>query len=142
MRDDLLLDGWQISGQSTGFDDAFFESVFFTGNGRMGARGTAAGDTALRPVQRGLFVAGMFDEIKPGITDIVNLPTPIWHALIIGGQQAVLCSKVAHTLDLATGVLTQHYTVQGGGVQVTVCEQRFFSQSNPAVVAQIGRAHV
>lgn len=136
MRDDLLLDGWQISGQSTGFDDAFFESVFFTGNGRMGARGTAAGDTALRPVQRGLFVAGMFDEIKPGITDIVNLPTPIWHALIIGGQQAVLCSKVAHTLDLATGVLTQHYTVQGGGVKVTVCEQRFFSQSNPAVVAQ------
>ncbi|MCO7110079.1 hypothetical protein NIA69_14400 [Gemmiger formicilis] len=29
-----------------------------------------------RTFETGLFVAGIFGEIKPGITDFVNLPTP------------------------------------------------------------------
>ena len=39
MRNDVKLDKWSISAESKGWTDDFLESVFFTGNGRMGARG-------------------------------------------------------------------------------------------------------
>ena len=48
-----------------------------------GVRGYAAGDPQPRPVRQGLFLAGMFDEIKPGITDFIHLPTPVWHLSLI-----------------------------------------------------------
>ena len=39
MRTDVKRRGWTISAEGNDFADRFLESVFFTGNGRMGARG-------------------------------------------------------------------------------------------------------
>ena len=39
MRTDLQLSPWSVSGTGNGWDDDFFESIFFLGNGRMGIRG-------------------------------------------------------------------------------------------------------
>lgn len=84
--------------------DDFLESVFFTGNGRMGGvRGYAAGDPQPRPVRQGLFLAGMFDEIKPGITDFIHLPTPVWHRILADGRPVAPVGSVRRTLDLACG---------------------------------------
>lgn len=82
MRTDLCLNGWNISGQRTNWADDFYESVFFLGNGRMGVRGYLPGEPTERPVQRGMYVAGIFGEIKPGITDIVHLPAPNFSAIL------------------------------------------------------------
>ena len=68
MREDIRLEDWRIWADGP-FQDDFLESIFFCGGGRMGVRGYAAGDPRPRPVQQGLFLAGMFDEIrqlKPG----------------------------------------------------------------------------
>ena len=39
MRTDVKRRGWTISAEGNDLADRFLESVFFTGNGRMGARG-------------------------------------------------------------------------------------------------------
>ena len=40
MRTDVKRRGWTISAEGNDLADRFLESVFFTGNGRMGARVT------------------------------------------------------------------------------------------------------
>ena len=42
MRTDVKRRGWTISAEGNDLADRFLESVFFTGNGRMGARGYPA----------------------------------------------------------------------------------------------------
>ena len=74
MRNDLQLTPWVISQKGSGWIDEFCESIFFIGNGRMGIRGYISSEPAHRPIQKGVYLAGIFGEIKPGITDFVNLP--------------------------------------------------------------------
>lgn len=70
----------------------FEESTFFTGNGRMGIRGYLPFWQEKRTFETGLFVAGIFGEIKPGITDFVNLPTPVWGNIECDGHPITLSS--------------------------------------------------
>ena len=131
MREDIRLDGWRISADGP-FQDDFLESVFFCGNGRMGVRGYSAGDPRPRPVRQGLFLAGMFDEIKPGITDILHLPTPVWHRLTAEGQEPALCGGVRRTLELDKGLLRLEYRL----ASLRVTEERLFDPERPALLAQ------
>ena len=90
MRNDLKLLPWEICSEAAGWNDDFLESVFFLGNGRMGVRGYLPFEPDSRPTQQGLFLAGIFGEIKDGITDFVNLPSPICETLLLNGVPAVL----------------------------------------------------
>ena len=65
MRNDIQLNGWHI-GANGAIGDSFLESVFFTGNGRMGTRGYPALRPTARPVDTGLFIAGFLMCIKRG----------------------------------------------------------------------------
>ena len=136
MRNDVILDGWKIRAGSAAFADDFAESVFFAGNGRMGVRGYAAGEPEERPVQKGLFAAGIFAEIKPGLTDFVNLPTPVWHRLAVHGDTGVLQGKLERELDLSCGLLCLQYTLRFGAQTVRVREERFFPPEYPSCLAQ------
>ena len=95
MRTDLKLTPWTISHTGAGWADDFCESIFFLGNGRMGVRGYVSSEPQSRPIQKGIYTAGMFGEIKPGITDFVNLPTPVSEKLYIDNMEAELASDVA-----------------------------------------------
>ena len=55
MRTDVKRRGWTISAEGNDLADRFLESVFFTGNGRMGARGYPA----YRPIRRPLLPAAI-----------------------------------------------------------------------------------
>lgn len=138
MRNEVRLDGWTISAEHAGLADPFLESVFFTGNGRMGARGYAALRRELRPVDVGFFVAGVFDEIKPGvgITDFVNLPTPLWQTVELEGLEGVPASPVRRELDLRSGALTISYCLAAGGRRVEVTERRFYPLNRPDLLVQ------
>ena len=138
MRNDVKLDGWRISAESGGMADAFAESIFFTGNGRMGVRGYSAFRPQPRPVETGLFVAGVFDEIKPGagITDFVNLPTPVYHTIKLNGQAAMLSSGISRILDMRTGTLTLQYQVSAPGATLTATEERFFPPDRPDLMVR------
>ena len=101
MRNDVRLEGWKISAAGAG-DDRFLESVFFTGSGVLGARGYPALRPEPRPLDTGIFAAGMFDTISENtsLTDFVNLPTPIFLTLGHGGAALAPCTPIRRELDL------------------------------------------
>ncbi len=41
--------------------------------------------------------------IKPGITDFIHLPTPVWHRILADGRPVAPVGSVRRTLDLACG---------------------------------------
>ena len=136
MRDDLNLSFWSITSSSPVWHDDFLESVFFLGNGRMGVRGYLPEEPDRRPVQRGLYLAGIFGEIKPGITDFVNLPTPVFQEVFVDGQLARLSSAIERTLDMRAAVFTARYTLCAAGKQVQVAYSRFFPKEQPTLLLQ------
>ena len=111
MRSDLCLTPWAVSGKSSDWADDYYDSIFFLGNGRMGVRGYVSSEPSPRPIQKGIYVAGIFGEIKPGLTDFVNLPTPAYHKIFNNNQAATLASEIRRVLDLKTATLTRSYTV-------------------------------
>ena len=90
---------WEIEHRSPVND--FSETIFFTGNGMLGVRGFGAWAGKRLPQDHAIFRAGLFSEIKPGITDMVQLPDVL--TLIPLGEEP---QTVVQTLDIQTGVLT------------------------------------
>lgn len=133
MRTDVRLEGWRIAATGAA-EERLHESVFFTGNGRMGARGYVALRPEPRPLDAGLFMAGMFDRITESspLTDFVNLPTPIYLGLEAGGAPLGPAAEVERELDLSSGLLSLRYAAQGPGGSAEVYERRFFSMARPA----------
>lgn len=137
MRNDVRLEGWKISAAGAG-DDRFLESVFFTGSGVLGARGYPALRPEPRPLDTGIFAAGMFDTISENtsLTDFVNLPTPIFLTLGHGGAALAPCTAIRRELDLERGLLGFEYAVEGPNGRVEVHERRFFSLARPDLLFQ------
>ena len=137
MRNDVRLEGWKISAAGAA-DDRFLESVFFTGSGVLGARGYPALRPEPRPLDAGIFAAGMFDTISDNtsLTDFVNLPTPIFITLEYGGAAPAPCTPVRRELDLGCGLLSFEYAIEGPNGRVDVRERRFFSLAHPNLLFQ------
>lgn len=136
MRNDLKLTPWTISAQGTDWVDDFYESIFFLGNGRLGVRGYLSSDPTQRPTQKGIFVAGIFGEIKPGITDFVNLPTPVSDQIFIDGIAPELDSEIERVLDMQKATLTMRYTLRAGTKKLDVVQERFLPNDHPALLLQ------
>lgn len=136
MRNDLQLTPWTVSCSGNGWADDFYESIFFLGNGRMGIRGYCSSEPENRPIQKGVYLAGIFGEIKPGITDFVNLPTPVFEKIYIDGQEASLVSEISRTLDMYTATLTMQYVVGIRGKTLSVVSTRFLPKEHPALIMQ------
>lgn len=131
MRADVAIKGRELSA-SGALCDRFLESVFFTGNGRMGLRGCALFRPESRPLDAGLFVAGIFDRLSEhtNLTDFVALPSPKLE-ISLGGEAAQLCSEVERRLDLDTGELRLDYAVSARGRTVRVTERRVSPMDEP-----------
>ena len=136
MRNDLQLTPWIISQKGPGWVDEFCESIFFIGNGRMGIRGYVSSEPAHRPIQKGVYLAGIFGEIKPGITDFVNLPTPVCERIYIDGAEAELASEIERVLNTKEATLTMYYTLRSGEKTLDVEHQRFLPKEYPALIMQ------
>ena len=136
MRNDLELTPWMIFQKGPGWVDEFCESIFFIGNGRMGIRGYVSSEPAHRPIQKGVYIAGIFGEIKPGITDFVNLPTPVFERIYIDGAEVELVSDIERVLNMKEATLTMRYTLHSGGKKLDVEYQRFLPKEHPALIIQ------
>ena len=136
MRNDLELTPWVISQKGPGWIDEFCESIFFIGNGRMGIRGYVSSEPAHRPIQKGVYLAGIFGEIKPGITDFVNLPTPVCERIYIDGMAAELASEIERVLNMKEATLTMRYTLRSGEKTLDIEHQRFLPKEHPALIIQ------
>lgn len=136
MRNDLHLKPWTISCKGSQWADDFYESIFFLGNGRMGIRGYISSEPDHRPIQKGVYLAGIFGEIKPGITDFVNLPTPVYEKIRIDGAEAALASDIQRVLNLKEATLTMRYTLCAADKKLDVEYQRFLPKERPALIMQ------
>ncbi|HPR77751.1 MAG TPA: hypothetical protein PLR69_04040, partial [Candidatus Limiplasma sp.] len=94
------IEPWRMS--RTGTVDDFCETVFFTGNGRLGVRGFGAWERKSTQQAHAIFRSGLFSEIKPGITDMVQLPDAL--SLLPVGLEP---ETVEQVLDMRSGVLRQ-----------------------------------
>ena len=135
MRNDLILSGWSVECRGGAREDDFLESVFFTGCGRMGVRGYLPCLRGEKPVHTGLYIAGIFGEIKPGITDFVNLPTPFCEDYRIDGTAAE-ASVDSRVLDMRRSLLRFDYTLTAAGKRASVRYLRFFPRDNPGICLQ------
>ena len=133
MRNDLILDPWQIGQKSNQWVDDFAETIFFLGNGRMGCRGYVPFEPERRPVHQGLFLAGIFGEIKPGITDFVNLPTPVYDEILINGVAASLTGEIKKILNIRDSILAIEFTLNH---DIHVKTERFFSSTDSRFLVQ------
>ncbi|HHW48479.1 MAG TPA: glycoside hydrolase family 65 protein [Clostridiaceae bacterium] len=71
----ITFGDWMIRQQ--GYDPEslmFSESIFSLGNGYMGVRGFMAQEENRKNYDLCTYIAGIFDYIKPGITDMANTP--------------------------------------------------------------------
>lgn len=135
MQTKLNLSPWEID-YTHKPSEPFYESIFFTGNGKMGARAYLPFENTNRPIDMGIFVAGIFGEIKSGITDFVNLPTPIYEEIYIDDKKATVSGLCHTTLDLGTGEIKQKYSVSSENKTIDIIHRRFFSLKNKNLLAQ------
>lgn len=109
---------------------------FFSRERTAGHRGYLPFWQEKRTFETGLFVAGIFGEIKPGITDFVNLPTPVWGNIECDGHPITLSSPVSSTLDMKTGVRSQSFLAKSGETTLNIEHQVFCSMSDPSLLVQ------
>lgn len=97
---DIRISPWRI--EHSGAASDYTQSIFTIGNGYVGVRGFSTQEEKTSPCDHALFRAGLYEQVKPGITDLVQLPDML-HLRV--GEGDVL----HQSLDLQTGVLTQEW---------------------------------
>lgn len=130
MRQDIILKPWQIELTTNSTNDSFEESTFSPGTAAWASVDISFWQEK-RTFETGLFVAGIFGEIKPGITDFVNLPTPVWGNIECDGHPIALFSPVSSTLDMKTGVRSQSFLAKSGETTLNIEHHVFCSMSDP-----------
>ena len=123
MMNKLHIQPWRITAQ--GAITEFTQSIFSVGNGFLGLRGFSLQQPKGLLHDHAMFRAGLYEYIKPGITDLVQLPDVLGLRLT-GHKEA----NIHHELDLRTGVYTQRW--QDSHVQVTA--QRMASMADPQLI--------
>ncbi|KAB3526227.1 glycoside hydrolase family 65 protein [Alkaliphilus serpentinus] len=108
-----------------------YDSLFSLGNGYMGSRGFHPEENK-ESYEAMVFIAGVYDYIKAGITDFVNTPNIFYINLYIDGQllNPFECNIIDYDreLDMKNGVLYRKLTVRDSKERDTVIEySRFFS---------------
>ena len=117
------IHAWRIEADSPVTD--YTESIFSVGNGYLGVRGFDLQTPKARKEEHALFRAGFFEPVKPGITDMVQLPDVL--GLTVKGCEPV---SFHHTLDLRRGIYAQSW--QDQDLSVTV--QRMASMAEPQLL--------
>lgn len=122
---DVKIDPWRI--ERTSPVDDFSETVFFVGNGALGVRGFGAWEAKRMPQAHAVFRAGLFSEIKPGITDMVQLPDVL--TLRPLGEEPQVATQ---SLDMRNGVLTHTWETE----RATLCMDRLASMADHQLLIQ------
>ena len=99
---EMTVTPWRISCGGPVTD--FTESVFSLGNGELGARGFSLRQKKRRPCDHAVFKAGLFEQIRPGITDMVQLPDVLRLSVADGCEE-----NVHQELDMRRGALIHRF---------------------------------
>lgn len=103
----------------------YSESIFATGNGYLGVRGFSLQEAKSNPQEHAIFRAGFFEPVKPGITDMVQLPDVL--GMVVEGYHPASFSQ---SLDMKESILTQKWTENG----LTVSVDRMISMADRTLI--------
>ncbi|MBQ9210123.1 MAG: glycoside hydrolase family 65 protein [Clostridia bacterium] len=117
------IHAWHIEADSPVTD--YTESIFSIGNGYLGLRGFDLQTPKSRKEQHAMFRAGFFEPVKPGITDMVQLPDVL--GLTVEGCQPV---TFHHVLDLKQGIYTQSWQNQ----RLSISVERMACMADPQLL--------
>ena len=120
---DVRVAPWRISRDAP--VDGYSESLFALGNGYLGVRGFSLQEPKRRACDHGIFRAGLFEPIRPGITDMVQLPDVL--GLRVVGEEP---RAVFQELDMRAGVLTHRWR----GKAVEVATSRMVSMADTQLI--------
>lgn len=125
--------------RQTKFDESeadYSDSIFFQGNGYVGARGFQDECITCEDYKRTTFINGVFEYIKTNITDMVNTPNFFSMEIHAADQEgeirpvtpaAAIDGTYSRTLDLRTGVVSKTYRTMTAGGTLEVNIDRFLS---------------
>ena len=134
---ELRITPWRI--ESLDPDDrSFRESIFSQGNGYMGTRGYRPDQRGAHPAWRSTFLAGFYEYVKPGITDLVNHPdfSGIQFRLNGTDSESHTVSDFLQTRDLRCGLVTWAYILTDrAGNQTRVKQEKFLSMADRHLAA-------
>ena len=122
---EIEIEPWSV--RATSAVDDYCESVFFLGNGQLGVRGFGAWARKDAPQAHAIFKAGLFSRIKPGITDMVQLPDALTLC-----PEGLRPGDVEQSLDLRAGVLTHRW--RSGSTRLEM--RRLVSMADRQLIAQ------
>lgn len=117
---------------------AFDESIFSIGNGYMGTRGYRPDRRGEHPAWRSTFIAGFYEYVKSGITDLVNQPDYSGLQFSLNGKdsEALAISDYTQSLDLRCGLLRWDYRLTDADGRVTrVRQEKFLSMADRHLAA-------
>lgn len=103
----------------------YSESIFAVGNGYLGIRGFSLQTPKQMAHEHSLFRAGFYEPVKPGITDLVQLPDTL--GLVIKDAEP---KAVHQALDLRNGVMKQEWRSVG----LTVSTERIVSMADRQLI--------
>lgn len=113
----------------------FFQNLFSQGNGYMGVCGYDPHSPKQNTIGKNVFLAGFFEYIKPGITDMVNMPDFFSTKISIDDKildySSYLIEDYCRELDMANGAFfgkTVYQHVNGDRTEVEF--ERFISMDN------------
>ncbi len=127
------MDNWTIRQKAYQPErESFYESIFSLGNGYMGVRGFSEEKQGRNKYELCTFIAGIFDYIRPGITDMVNTPNFLLTRLTINGEPFEYGSgniiEYERSLNLKDGTLIKSVVWQDcKGRRTKIESVRFFS---------------
>lgn len=129
----IQYEPWKITWKGTG-EPRFLESIFSQGNGYLGSRGAFFIDGA-KAYERCTYLAGGFEYISPGITDMVNLPDLFYFQLRLEGEAPERGKgeyvSFSQSLDLRNGLFQRESVWKDlEGRQTAVNISRFISMDN------------
>lgn len=134
---ELRITPWRIESRDPE-DRSYRESIFSQGNGYMGTRGYRPDQRGEHPAWRSTFLAGFYEYVKPGITDLVNHPDFSGFQFRLNGtdSEAHTVSDFLQTLDMRCGLVTWEYTLADrSGNQTRVKQEKFLSMADRHVAA-------
>jgi trehalose/maltose hydrolase-like predicted phosphorylase len=112
--------------------ESFYESIFSLGNGYMGVRGFHEESYKRKPHERCIFIAGLFDYIEKGITDMVNTPNYYYSVVTVNDDKFDFTQgkilEYNSRLDMKNGVLIRNILWENSKGQITnIKKERFIS---------------
>ena len=121
----INIEPWRIHRVSP--VDDFSETLFFTGNGALGIRGFCACNGKGTPQAHAVFRAGLFSALKPGITDMVQLPD-----VLTLRPSTAPTTNISQTLDMQSGVVTHAWDTP----EASVVMERYASMADHQLIIQ------